>query len=291
MKVPFTKMHGLGNSYIYIDGFQFELEEQTIPKLAQEVSNVNTGIGSDGLIIVMPSSQADVRMRIFNKDGSEAMNCGNGLRCVAKFAFEHGYVNTEDFKIEAKSGVVDATVHTDEQGQTVNSVSVDMGPPILEREQIPMTTEHGGPNDQVIAEPFEVDEEKLVATAVSMGNPHVIFYEDNIKDAPVSTLGPKVTSDQRFPEGVNVEFVEVVNSREIIFRVWERGSGITQACGTGACAAVVSSVLNGFVKKGEEVTVHLDGGDLWISWLHNHHVLMRGPAKTVVEGVFFSEVT
>ncbi|GAA0464788.1 diaminopimelate epimerase [Alkalibacillus silvisoli] len=287
MKIPFTKMHGLGNNYIYIDGFQFEIKEDKIPEVSKEISNVNTGIGSDGLIMVLPSKIADVRMRIFNKDGSEAMNCGNGLRSVAKFAFEHGYVQSTEFQIEAKSGVVNATVQLNND-ETVDSITIDMGPPILEREKIPMKTEQGNPHERVIAESFEVEGEEYSATAVSMGNPHIIFYVEDIEKAPIHAIGPLVTDDSRFPEGVNVEFVQVINEREIIFRVWERGSGITQACGTGACAAVVSSVLNGYVNKGQEVTVHLDGGDLWISWLDNGHVLMRGPAVTVAEGVFWS---
>ncbi len=162
-----------------------------------------------------------------------------------------------------------------------------MGQPILERSQIPMKTLTGAEEDHVIQEPFLVGEEDLYATAVSMGNPHVVFYVDDIADAPIQTVGPAVTDDQRFPEGVNVEFVEVVNDSEINFRVWERGSGITQACGTGACAAVVSSVLNDYVPKGDEVTVHLDGGDLMITWKEDGHVMMKGPAVTVASGEYY----
>ncbi|WP_425500406.1 diaminopimelate epimerase [Piscibacillus halophilus] len=285
MKIPFTKMHGLGNSYIYIDGFQVELEEDRLPELAKAVSSVYTGIGSDGLILVLPSDVADVRMRIFNKDGSEAMNCGNGLRCVAKLAYDRGYVDQTEFTVEAKSGVVNAAVEVNHD--TVHNVTIDMGQPILERGQIPMVTLTGDEQDHVIQEPFLVGEENLYATAVSMGNPHVVFYVDDIADAPIDTVGPSVTNDQRFPEGVNVEFVEVLNDQEINFRVWERGSGITQACGTGACAAVVSSVLNKRVKRGEEVIVHLDGGDLIITWKDNGHVLMKGPAVTIATGEFY----
>ncbi|MET3683666.1 diaminopimelate epimerase [Alkalibacillus flavidus] len=283
MKIPFTKMHGLGNSYIYVDGFHVELPEESLPTIAKQVSSVHTGIGSDGLILVLPSNLADVRMRIFNKDGSEAMNCGNGLRCVAKFVYDKKYVHKQSFEIETKSGVVTATVHPDKD-KHVESVTVDMGEPVLERSNIPMETENGGLFDEVVYEHFRVDGDDYYATAVSMGNPHVVFYQDNMQDAPIHTLGPKVTTDERFPEGVNVEFVEVLNEAELRFRVWERGSGITQACGTGACASVVASALNSYVKRGQEVTVHLDGGDLWITWLESGSVLMRGAAVTVAKG-------
>ncbi|NIK12176.1 diaminopimelate epimerase [Alkalibacillus almallahensis] len=289
MNIPFTKMHGLGNSYIYIDGYQVNLQEQDLPEIARQVSSVHTGIGSDGLIMVLPSEVADVRMRIFNRDGSEAMNCGNGLRCVAKFAYEYQYVQQETFYIEAKSGVVQATVHLNDD-QLVESVTVDMGEPILARSAIPMETESGGLFDEVIHEQFRVDGDDFHVTAVSMGNPHAIFFQEQIEDAPLYTLGPKVTNDDRFPEGVNVEFVEVVKHDEIKFRVWERGSGITQACGTGACAAVVASSLNGYLEREQEVTVHLDGGDLWITWLESGSVSMRGPAVTVAQGDLWVEL-
>ncbi|PKR78108.1 diaminopimelate epimerase [Halalkalibacillus sediminis] len=285
MKIPFTKMHGLGNSYIYINGFETTIEESRLSELSIAVSNPNFGIGSDGMILLLPSEIADVRMRIFNKDGSEAMNCGNGLRCVAKLAYELGYVTSRSFTIEAKAGVVDATVQLDEEG-SVDQVTVDMGEPILERQKIPMVGQ-GFPEDRVINEVFQTKNEALRGTAVSMGNPHIIFFIENIKNAPLESLGPEVTNDSRFPEGVNVEFVEVVNSNELNFRVWERGSGVTQACGTGACAAGVASVLNDFSRKDEEITVHLDGGDLVISWSENGHVWMTGPAVTVAKGDFW----
>ncbi|MDC3417838.1 diaminopimelate epimerase [Aquibacillus salsiterrae] len=274
-------MHGLGNSYIYIDLFSFHLEESKLAPLAIDVANVNTGIGSDGLILIHPSEKADVGMRIFNKDGSEGKNCGNGLRCVAKYAYEQGIVTTKTFTIETKGGNVTAEVHL--IGECVDEVTVDMGEPQLRREQIPML---GNPNERVIAEPFPIEEQSIEVTAVSMGNPHAIFFVPTIEQAPLSKLGPVITSDQRFPEGVNVEFVEVVNKQEMHFRVWERGSGITQACGTGACAAVVAAILNGLAEKEKEVCVHLSGGDLFIKWSKDSHVWMRGKAETTATGVF-----
>ncbi|QDP40972.1 diaminopimelate epimerase [Radiobacillus deserti] len=281
MNIPFTKMHGLGNSYIYVDLFQVSLEEEQLPAIAMYISNVHTGIGSDGLILIGPSDKADVSMRIFNKDGSEGKNCGNGLRCVAKYAYEHKLVTSTAFTIETLSGIVTAHVHL--SGSHVEEVTVDMGVPRLQRKDIPML---GVDNNQVIAEPFLVEGNELEVTAVSMGNPHAIFYVEDINQAPLHELGPIITNDERFPEGVNVEFVQVASDSEVHFRVWERGSGITQACGTGACAAGVSSVLNGFVDKGKEVCVHLSGGDLFITWGEDDHVWMRGKAETVASGTF-----
>ncbi|MBM7570934.1 diaminopimelate epimerase [Aquibacillus albus] len=281
MKIPFTKMHGLGNSYIYVDLFAFHLEEQQLAPLAMEVSDVNTGIGSDGLILIQPSRVADVGMRIFNKDGSEGKNCGNGLRCVAKYAYEKGIVENRSFTIETKAGNVTAHVHGD--SDTITEVTVDMGNPILNRNAIPM---QGSNDEQVVAESFEVSHHPLELTAVSMGNPHAIFFVEDIKDAPLLELGPVITNDQRFPEGVNVEFVEIVSEHEIHFRVWERGSGVTQACGTGACAAVVASILNGYAKRNQFVCVHLSGGDLMINWANDGHVWMKGKAETAAIGEF-----
>lgn len=274
-------MHGLGNSYIYVDAFKEKLLEEDLASLAVEVADKNKGIGSDGLILVAPSKIAPVKMRIFNNDGSEAKNCGNGLRCVAKFAFEHGYVKEQTFQIETLAGLVEAIVDV-VQDRVVN-VTIDMGEPILTRENIPML---GGKQDQVISEVFELGSEELFVTAVSMGNPHAIMFVNDINKANVETIGPKMEKDERFPDWVNVEFVEVVSKNEIHFRVWERGSGITQACGTGACAAVVAAVLNGHCNKDEEVIVHLLGGDLRITWKQNGHVLMSGGAEIICEGFF-----
>ncbi|WP_208589115.1 diaminopimelate epimerase [Gracilibacillus suaedae] len=284
MKIPFTKMHGLGNSYIFINVFDFPLEENILADLAKAVADKDTGIGSDGLILIHPTDNADVGMRIFNKDGSEGKNCGNGLRCVAKYAYEHQLVDAKQFTIETKAGNVSAEIHGD--WPQVNEVTVDMGVPILIRSEIPML---GEDQDQVVAEPFEVQDEKLEVTTVSMGNPHAVFFVDNINEAPLTTLGPIIEKDQRFPESVNVEFIEQVNDHEIHFRVWERGSGVTQACGTGACASVVASILNGKLQKGKEITVHLAGGDLYITWAEDGHVWMRGKAETTIEGTFFME--
>ncbi|MCM3618976.1 diaminopimelate epimerase [Sutcliffiella horikoshii] len=278
----FTKMHGLGNNYIYVNMFEEKLKEEELEGLAVKVANIHTGIGSDGMILICPSDSAPVKMRIFNNDGSEGKNCGNGLRCVAKYAYEHGIVHTDIFKIETLSGLVEAVVEV-EEGE-VTSVTVDMGEPRLSTREIPILVEE---KEFLIAEPFEVDGATYEITTVSMGNPHVIFYLDDIKDAPLTSLGPVVEKDPRFPEGVNVEFVEVVSDDELHFRVWERGSGITQACGTGACAAVVSSVLNERTARDKETIVHLAGGDLFITWTKEGSVKMRGPAEVICTGTFY----
>ncbi|WP_373279335.1 diaminopimelate epimerase [Alkalihalobacterium bogoriense] len=278
--MKFTKMHGLGNSYIYVDLFKESLREEELPSLAVKVANKNKGIGSDGLILICPSEKAPVKMRVFNNDGSEAKNCGNGLRCVAKYAFEHGYVTSTQFEIETLGGIVLATVHPNTDG-TVPEVTVDMGVPQLKRSEIPMK---GHDIDYVISEVVTIEGETVALTAVSMGNPHAVIFVDHIGEAPVTTVGPLLEKHELFPEWVNVEFVEVVSRNELHFRVWERGSGITQACGTGACAAVVAAVLNQKAQKGEPVIVHLLGGDLTITWTTENRVLMKGPAETICEG-------
>jgi diaminopimelate epimerase len=278
----FTKMHGLGNSYIYVNLFEENIPEKMLSELAVRVSNVNTGIGADGMILICPSEVAPVKMRIFNSDGSEGKNCGNGLRCVAKYAYEHQLVKETSFFIETLSGLVKAEVFV--ENDVVTKVTIDMGRPRLKRSEIPMVGEEA---EQVVAEPIQFREEWYEMTGVSMGNPHAVFYVDDIEQAPVTTLGPIVEKDARFPEGINVEFVEVVNDHELHFRVWERGSGVTQACGTGACAAVVASVLNGKTARNKETVVHLAGGDLYITWTDEGNVLMTGPAETICTGVYY----
>ena len=278
--MKFTKMHGLGNSYIYVDLFKETLEEHDLPRLAVKVSDKNNGIGSDGMILIGPSDTAEISMRVFNNDGSEAMNCGNGLRCVAKFAYENGYVNQTVFNIQTKGGLVEATVHPNEQNK-VPTVTVNMGAPRLSRSAIPMI---GSAVDQVVNESFDLGEQEVRLTAVSMGNPHAVIFTEDIQSVPLMQVGPTLEKHEHFPEWVNVEYVQIVKEDELHFRVWERGTGITQACGTGACAAVVASILNGYSQRDNEVTVHLLGGDLLITWLENGDVLMNGAAETICEG-------
>lgn len=281
MDIPFVKMHGIGNNYIYLDLFKKDYDESIFNQLAKDISNVNTGIGSDGLILIHPSVVADVGMRIFNKDGSEGQNCGNGLRCVAKYIYDENLVTNHVFQIETKAGIVTAEVYG--HRGNVLEVTVDMGVPLLHRAQIPML---GNDNNKVIAESFEVDDHFLEVTAVFLGNPNAVFFVEDVDDASWKELGSIITADSRFPDRVNVEFVEVVSNREINFRVWERGSGITEACGSGACAAVVASVLNGYIQKDKDICVHLSGGDLTIKWAENGHVWMTGPAVETAKGIY-----
>ncbi|RYL95662.1 diaminopimelate epimerase [Sporolactobacillus sp. THM7-4] len=283
---PFTKMHGLGNSYIYLDGITHQLDIPSYSELSIQVSDPFKGIGSDGLILILPSDEANVRMRIFNKDGSEAKNCGNGLRCVAKYVYEHHLVHARQFTIETLSGNKHAEVHL--RDNRVDSVTIDMGEPVLQRGLIPVAGGDGAA--PVIREPLDVDGMTYPFTAVSMGNPHALFFVDDVDKAPIHKLGSLLAdSYPLFPGGVNVGFVHPLSDHEADYRVWERGSGITQACGTGACASVVASILESRIKKDTPVTVHLLGGDLSIEWQSaSNHVLMTGGAETICEGLVFS---
>ncbi|GAB7388929.1 diaminopimelate epimerase [Bacillaceae bacterium] len=279
--MKFTKMHGLGNDYVYVNGFVENLEGIDLPALAVKVSDRHFGIGSDGLILILPSDKADFRMRMFNADGSEGKTCGNGLRCVAKYVYDHGLTRKRRFSIETLGGIVEPEVHV-ENGK-VKKVTIDMGEPSLARKSIPMAGENG--EKPVIDQPLVVAGETYRITAVSMGNPHCVIFVDDADSADVARIGPKLEKHPLFPEGTNVEFIQVLNEQEMIFRVWERGSGITLACGTGACAAVVAAVLNGKTKR--NVTVHLLGGDLQIEWKEgNNRVYMTGPAEEVFTGEY-----
>lgn len=277
--ITFTKMHGLGNCYVYVDAFKHTIKESLLPTFAKKLSDVNTGIGSDGLITIGPSSVAAIKMRIFNKDGSEAKNCGNGLRCVAKYAYENKLVSTKKMTIETLGGVVEAEITKQDGLDTY--VTVNMGQPKLKRKDLPML---GQQNTEVIAEPFEINGRTLALTAVSMGNPHAVFFVPTIAQSLHKTLGKKIENDPRFPERVNVEFVSVASPTLIHCRVWERGSGVTAACGTGACAVAVASILNGYSQKGKEITIRLEGGDLSIKWGTNGDVFMTGPATHIATG-------
>ncbi|GAX88615.1 diaminopimelate epimerase [Effusibacillus lacus] len=279
--LKFTKMHGLGNNYIYVNLFEERLREEELADLAVRVSNVNTGIGSDGMILIGPSERADFRMRVFNNDGSEAKNCGNGLRMVAKYVYDRGLTDKDQFQIETLGGLVEAKIQTGSDGK-VEEVTVDMGPPRLLKKDLPML---GDPESKTISETIDVDGVPYTITAVSMGNPHAVIFVDDITQVDVAAVGPAIEFHPLFPERVNVEFIQVVGRGEIIFRVWERGSGITQACGTGACAAAVAGILNARLDR--KVLVHLLGGDLVIEWKEDGHVYMTGPAEYVCDGVYY----
>lgn len=273
--MKFTKMNGCGNDYVYINGFVEKVEN---PKeLAKKVSDRHFGIGSDGLILIVPSDKADFCMRMFNADGSEGEMCGNGIRCVAKYVYDHKMTDKTKISVETKAGIkyLDLTV---EDGK-VTKVKVDMGEPILEPKKIPVRSE----KKRVVNEPIAVAEKTWNMTCVSMGNPHAVVFVEDTGSLEIEKYGPLFENHELFPNRTNTEFVQVLNRNEINMRVWERGSGETLACGTGTCASVVACILNGYTD--EKVLVHLLGGDLEIEYEKTtNHVFMTGPAETVFEG-------
>ena len=276
MTFKFRKMHGTGNDYVYINAF-----EQTIDnpeELSIQVSDRHFGIGSDGLILVAPSEVADCRMRMFNADGSEGAMCGNGIRCVAKFAYENGIVNSDRITVETKSGIKTLEL-TVEDGQ-VTYVRVNMGEAILKPADIPVKAD----GDDFISRTLVVDGKEYKATCVSMGNPHCVIFTEGIDDLDLEKIGPSFENHEMFPDRINTEFVEVIDEKTIRMRVWERGSGETISCGTGTWAATVASVLNGYCKKGQEVEVQIRGGKLYDTYMENGEVYMRGPATNVFDG-------
>jgi len=274
--MEFTKMHGLGNDFIVVAG-ERKLPEN-VSQLATDLCNRFFGIGADGLVYILPSEQADFLMRIMNADGSEAEQCGNAIRCVAKYVYENGLIDRTDITIETIGAGVQPVQLTVQDG-VVTAVRVDMGQPILSGLQVPTTIDA----DRVIAHPVEVDGRTFAFTAVSMGNPHCVIYVDDAVNFDLRTWGPKLETHPLFPRKTNVEFVTVNSRSRTDMRVWERGVGPTLACGTGACATVVSSVLNGLTER--TATVSLKGGDLHIEWSEaDNHVYMTGPAATVFTG-------
>ena len=273
--IKFTKMHGLGNDYVYMDAIHQNIEKES--SLAQFVSNRNFGIGSDGLILICKSEIADFKMRMFNSDGSEAEMCGNGIRCVGKFVYDKGLTNKTEVTIETLAGVKILQLNV-EQGK-VKTVRVDMGEPILTPKEIPVVSEEEPVKNLKLKE----KNKEFTFTCVSMGNPHAITFVENTKEFDVETYGKILEVDKVFPNKTNVEFIEIVDKNHIKMRVWERGAGETLACGTGACASVVACSLNGLTEN--KVNVELLGGTLEIEWeKQDNHVYMTGPAVTVFEG-------
>jgi diaminopimelate epimerase len=273
----FTKMHGAGNDYVYVDGFREQLPANPA-ELAIRVSDRHRGIGGDGLILIVPSAVADARMRMYNADGSEAEMCGNGIRCVAKYVYDHGLACKPELRIETGRGVLTLQVFPGADGR-VARVRVNMGLPILEAARIPTTLE-GTPPKNV---PLTVGDCTLAVTCVSMGNPHCVTFVEELSDDWVLRIGPQVEVHPAFPKKVNAEFIQVLSPREFRMRVWERGSGETQACGTGACAALVAGVVTGRLER--TALAHLPGGDLELEWpADDSPVFMTGPAVEVFSG-------
>ena len=275
MKRRFTKMHGCGNDYVYFNCFEEQIEDPS--QLSIALADRHFGVGGDGIIMICPSEVADAKMRIFNADGSEAKMCGNGIRCVGQYLYNHQMVEGETLHIDTLSGIKEIKICPPINGK--KQVQVDMGAPILEPKAIPV----GLDGEQVVDRAVEIEDKKYQITCVSMGNPHCVVFVENVVDLPLEVIGPKFEKHPLFPEQVNTEFVRVIDRNHLEMRVWERGSGETFACGTGACATVVAAALNGYVNKNEDVIVHLRGGDLTIKYT-DETVYMTGEAETVFEG-------
>ena len=272
----FTKMHGIGNDYVHVDCFEQDVPDPAATAVA--VSDRHFGVGGDGLILVLPSTEADVRMRMFNADGGEAEMCGNGIRCVAKYAYDHGRSKANPMRVETAAGIKQIELTIGPDGK-VAAATVDMGAPVLEPDRIPVKV----PQKQAVNVTLRTASRAFQMTCVSMGNPHAVMFVDDVHAVPLETLGPEIEHHPLFPERINVHFAEVHSPTELTMRTWERGSGITLACGTGASAVCVAAALTH--RTGRRITAHLPGGDLKLHWRQeDDHVLMTGPAAAVFTG-------
>jgi diaminopimelate epimerase len=281
--MKFTKMHGIGNDYVYVNGFSEPVADPA--EVARKVSDRHFGIGSDGLILILPPTQpgrADVRMRMFNIDGSEGEMCGNGVRCVAKYAYDHALSSNNPMRVETGRGVLTLDLKTDAAGK-VQLVTVNMGEPILETAKIPFEPSKAGATKDARVFRYELAGEAMEIVPVSMGNPHSVTFVDDVEKLDLNRIGPLAERHPAFPKRVNAHWAQMISPREIRMRTWERGSGITWACGTGASAVVVAAVLTG--RSDRNVLVHLPGGDLNIEWRQaDNNVYMTGPATEVFSG-------
>ena len=277
MNLKFTKMHGIGNDYIYFDCTEKVIDNPE--ELSVRLSDRHKGVGGDGIVLIMKSDIADFRMRMFNADGSEGKMCGNGSRCVGKFVHDRGLTDKTDITLETLGGIKRLHLYLDEQGNT-SAVTVDMGKAVLKCDEIPMISE----SDTFIAQELTVGGHSVVATCVSMGNPHCVVFTDDIDKLNLEKIGPSYENNEAFPERTNTEFVEIIDKQTLRMRVWERGSGETWACGTGACAVCVAAVENGFCERDSIVKVQLRGGDLMIKYATDGTVYMTGPAEFVYDG-------
>ncbi len=277
----FVKLQGAGNDYLFINGFEVKIPEEELPELARRMSDRHFGAGADGIILILPSKKADFRMRMFDADGTEGEMCGNGIRGFAKYVFDRKMAPSKNLAIETGAGLIKTEIIQEDHGRAV-AVRVDMGRPRLARKEIPMSG--GRPAERVLDEAIEVAGQEMHFTAVSMGNPHAVFFVDDIKAVDLPRVGPLIENHELFPRRTNVEFVQVVAPDEIIMRVWERGSGITLACGTGASASVVAGNLK--ERTGRKALVHVDGGELLVEWGTDDHVYLTGPSVEVYTGEF-----
>lgn len=273
--MKFTKMHGLGNDYIYVNCFTQKVTNPS--ETAKFVSDRHFGIGSDGLVLIMPSETCDFRMRMFNSDGSEAEMCGNAIRCVGKYVYDNGMTKKSVIKVDTLAGIKILDMKVEDN--KVAMVKVDMGEPVLQPPKIPVNSE----KELFLSQPVIIDDREFRVTCISMGNPHAVTYVDDVEKFPLEFIGPKMENHSLFPKRINAEFVQVIDRNTLKMRVWERGAGETLACGTGACAVLVSSVLNDISNR--SVVVKLLGGDLIIEWNEkDNHVYMTGPATKVFDG-------
>lgn len=276
-KIRFTKMHGCGNDYIYINGAEYKIPAQDKPELVQRLSDRHFGIGGDGVIFINPSDEADFEMEMYNADGSRAEMCGNGIRCVAKYVYDKGLTDRTQISIVSAGKIKYLTLTV--ENEKVSMVRVDMGKPELNASLIPVISE----KEQVVDEEITVREKVYRMTCVSMGNPHAVVFADNVADLDLTKIGPHFEQHERFPKRINTEFVRVIDRHTVEMRVWERGTGETLACGTGCCATAVACVLNG--KTEDDITVKVLGGEIRIQWDREADtVFMTGPATTVFEG-------
>ncbi len=278
--MKFVKMHGAGNDYVYINGFETQVENPS--RIAQIVSDRHKGIGSDGLVLILPpenSAKASVRMRMFNSDGSEAQMCGNAIRCVGKFAYEKNLVKSTTFFVETLAGDKELELFLNDS--KVISVNVDMGIPYWRSKEIPVAVE----SEECLEHSLIVDEKEYSISCVSVGNPHAIIFVDDVENLDLEKIGPTIENHHLFPERINTEFVQILDKENVRMRVWERGSGETEACGTGACATALICARLG--KTNKKVNVKLNGGDLEIEWRDNNHIFMKGEACLVFEGEFY----
>lgn len=277
--MKFTKMHGLGNDYVLVDTFKEKVSNPA--RLSEKILDRHFGIGGDGLILIMPSTKADFRMRIFNVDGSEAEMCGNGLRCFAKYVHDHALTKKKNFFVETLAGNLEVNLYL--KGNKAVKIRVNMGVPRTLGYEIPM---EGKDKEQVVLEEITVGGTHFLITAVSMGNPHAVIFVEDVENFPVEKYGPMIENHELFPNRINVEFVQIISETEVTQRTWERGSGETMACGTGASAVAVAGFLTGKTKR--DLLVHLQGGDLEVSWdEEDNHLYKIGPAQEVFSGELF----
>lgn len=278
--MKFTKMHGCGNDYIYVNGATEKVSPEEKPALVQKLSDRHFGVGGDGVIFINPSDEADFEMEMYNADGSRAEMCGNGIRCVAKYVYDNALTDKREISVIScgKIKYLELTVEGEGRGK-VTQVRVNMGSPILTPALVPVKAD----GDSVVNAPIMVEEDEYMMTCVSMGNPHAVIFMDNVRDLKIEKIGPKFERHERFPKRTNTEFVQIIDRKNVFMRVWERGTGETLACGTGCCATAVACVLNGLTDN--KITVKLLGGELQIEWDREKNlVYMTGPAETVFDG-------